>query len=126
MAVGLVAYLWPKKTIEVQEFTVNEPTYKTGDIIFGTLRATIERRGYVINDIYLQCGSSRYFLKEVSYTIPHGTNSIITVPLGAVPADVYPPDCRIQADSDLIISILPGLHRTYEQTIYSNNFRVTN
>lgn len=126
MAVGIVLYALPRKTIDIEFIKTSKSQYKTGEIIIATVEADVIRKGFIDNGVYLLCGNSRYFLKEVSYTVPDGQNTIITVPMGAVPADVFPPDCKIQVDVDYTVQVLPFLHRTYEQTVFSNQFKVTN
>jgi hypothetical protein len=125
MAVNLVFYSIPRKLITVHSFTTNKQEYKTGDLIIGTIIADVHYAGNVTTSLYLLCNRTSYFIKTIDSYLGTTANKI-TTPMGTVPNDVYPPDCRVQVQTTFHIQVLPWLVRDQTVTYYSSNFRVIN
>lgn len=122
----IVLYAWPREIATVSRFETTEQNYVTGDTVSVSVDSQRFVNATVSSNIFLVCGQNTYFIKTVSMpALKDGGAMNITFPLFIIPADIFPPECKILAVNKYEVDFFLGFHRDYVEQFSSNQFIVT-
>lgn len=122
----IVLYVWPRDIATVSRFETTQQNYVTGD----TLSVVVDSQRFidaqVSSNIFLVCGQNTYFIKTIAMPSLKDDGAMnVTFPLFIIPADVFPPECKVLAVNKYEVNFFLGFHRDYIEQFYTNQFIVT-
>lgn len=119
-----VMYIRADNPITVYTYETTKTEYKPNDLI--NVVSELENKATVntLSNIYLRCGSNLFNLKQIELVANPTERRTVFNPVGVIPFDVYPPECRVESVLKVYVPVLPWLTRTFTEVYVSQDINV--